>query len=273
MNTIGSLFSGIGGLELGLEWAGVGRTAWQVEQDEWCRRVLARHWPDANRSVIDVRLAGKETLPRVDVLCGGFPCQDISQAGKGAGLSGERSGLWREMLRVIRELGPRIVVLENVSAITIRGLDTVLGSLAEAGYDAEWSCLRALDVGAPHRRERWFCVAHPNGDGLAKQWWQRPERCDAVRCNGAREGFRDANAALGPTALEPRLGRDPYGLSARVDGYRWPAPRGMAQHAHEPPRVVEHYRGRRERLKALGNAVVPQCAYHIGLQIRAMGLL
>lgn len=109
---IGSLFAGIGGLELGLERAGVGHTVWQVEKDEFCRKVLARHWPDAARYE-DVTTVDWSTVEPVEVLCGGFPCQDISLAGKGAGLAGERSGLWWEYLRAIRELRPRFVVVEN----------------------------------------------------------------------------------------------------------------------------------------------------------------
>ena len=94
--TIGSLFAGIGGLELGLERAGCGETVWQVEQDAWCRRVLAAHWPLADRSVIDVRAAGAHNLATGDVICGGVPCQDLSTAGRKAGIDGQRSGLWRE---------------------------------------------------------------------------------------------------------------------------------------------------------------------------------
>ena len=99
---IGSLFSGIGGLELGLEWAGVGHTVWQVERDPFCRSILARHWPSAAR-FDDVRTVGAHNLEPVDVICGGFPCQDISYAGKGLGLAGERSGLWYEFARIIGE--------------------------------------------------------------------------------------------------------------------------------------------------------------------------
>lgn len=155
---IGSLFSGIGGLELGLEWAGVGHTVWQVEREPFCQRVLAKHWPDAQR-FDDVTKVGAHNLPPVEVICGGFPCQDISYAGKGAGLAGERSGLWFEFARIVRELRPRFVVVENVSALLSRGLDAVLGTLASLGYDAEWSCVRASDVGARHRRERVFVIA------------------------------------------------------------------------------------------------------------------
>jgi len=155
---IGSLFSGIGGLELGLERAGVGRTAWQCEQDTAAQAVLRRHWPGLP-IYDDVRKIGAANVGPVDVLCGGFPCQDISLAGSGAGLEGARSGLWFEYLRLIRELRPRYVVAENVAALVTRGLDTVLGGLAQSGYDALWFALRASDVGAPHRRERLFIVA------------------------------------------------------------------------------------------------------------------
>jgi DNA (cytosine-5)-methyltransferase 1 len=156
--TIGSLFSGIGGLDLGLEWAGLGPVVWQCEIDPFCRAVLAKHWPDAKR-YDDVRSIDGFTQ-RVDVICGGFPCQDISDAGKRAGIDGERSGLWSEYARIVGILRPRFVVVENVAALLGRGMGRVLGDLAALGYDAEWSTLRASDIGAPHRRERVFIVAY-----------------------------------------------------------------------------------------------------------------
>lgn len=159
MLKIGSLFAGVGGLELGLEWAGVGRVVWQVEQDRWCRGVLAMHWPNAQRFK-DVRHVGRHSLASVDVICGGFPCQDISRAGKGAGLEGARSGLWSEYARIVGELRPLVVVVENVAALVARGLDRVVGDLAELGYDVHGRIVAASDVGAPHRRERIFLVAH-----------------------------------------------------------------------------------------------------------------
>lgn len=161
MLTIGSLFSGIGGLELGLEW-GLGdgaETIFQVEIEPYCRRVLEKHWPNTLRFE-DIHGVGRSNLPRVDILCGGFPCQDLSLAGSGAGLDGSRSGLWREFARVIRELRPRYVVVENVAALLARGLGRVLGDLAESGYDAWWDCIPASSVGAPHRRDRIFIVAY-----------------------------------------------------------------------------------------------------------------
>ena len=161
--TFGSLFSGIGGLDLGLERAGM-RCAWQVENNDFCQKVLAKHWPDVARHG-DVRHVGKRNLAHVKLIAGGFPCQDISDAGQMAGITGERSGLWKEMHRVICELRPEWVLVENVSALTHRGIDVVLGDMAEARYDALWTCLRASDFGAPHIRERIFIVAHAKSQG------------------------------------------------------------------------------------------------------------
>ena len=173
--TIGSLFSGIGGLELGLEWAGLGPVKWQVENDAFCRRVLERHWPDAER-FDDVRNVSARELEPVDVVCGGFPCQDISLAGRGDGIDGARSGLWSEFARIVGELRPRFVVVENVATLVTRGLDRVFGDLAEGGYDAIWFPLRASDIGASHRRERIFIVAHANGREIGIESKREPKR-------------------------------------------------------------------------------------------------
>lgn len=197
--TIGSLFSGIGAFELGLMRAGLGPVLWQAETDEFCRSVLARHFPDARRYA-DVREVDRSALP-VDVVCGGFPCQDLSFAGAGAGLDGERSGLWRELVRVAREVGPRYLVVENVSALLVRGLGTILGELAESGFDAGWDCVPAAAVGAPHRRDRLFLVAWRVSD---------PER-DAVRERAERGDDLARSADAGDA--EPRhLGAQARGM-------------------------------------------------------------
>jgi DNA (cytosine-5)-methyltransferase 1 len=160
------LFSGIGGFSLGLEAAGF-RTVAFCEVNPTCRFLLAHHWPDVP-CYDDVQTLTADRLAAdgiaVDVICGGFPCQDISYAGKGAGLAGERSGLWREYARLIGELRPRYVVVENVSALLSRGLGVVLGDLAELGYDAVWDRVRAFDIGAPHLRARLWIVAYPRGE-------------------------------------------------------------------------------------------------------------
>lgn len=159
--TVLSLFSGIGGFDLGLQRAGMNIVG-QVEIDPFCRRVLAKHWPEVPRhDDVQTAVGWWEGAPRpgIDVIAGGFPCQDISQAGRRAGITGAKSGLWAAMGGVIRGLRPRYVLLENVSALLVRGAGTVLGDLAEIGYDARWDCVPASAVGAPHRRDRWWCIA------------------------------------------------------------------------------------------------------------------
>ncbi len=159
------LFSGIGGFSLGLERTGGFETVAFCEIEEFPRKVLAKHWPNVP-CYRDVRELTADQLTAdgiaVDVICGGFPCQDISTAGKGAGLAGERSGLWSEIARLVGELAPRFVIVENVAALLSRGLGTVLGDLASLGYDAEWHCIPASAIGAPHRRDRVWIVAYPN---------------------------------------------------------------------------------------------------------------
>ena len=228
---IGSLFSGIGGLELGLEWAGVGETSWQVESDPFCRRVLAKHWPSAERFNDVKTFEGRPA----DIICGGFPCQDISNAGKRVGIKGERSSLWREFARIVGLVRPRFVVVENVSALLTRGMGAVLGDLAELGYDAEWHMLSACSVGAPHTRERLFVVAYPNGlHGSAGvgPWDTR---------QGPLQGQRD----------RARAWRD------KVDGSLAPA--------RSDDRETDGFA--RQMVTAGGNAVVPQVAEVIGRRI------
>lgn len=159
------MFSGIGGLDLGLEW-GIkdAETVWQIEMEPFGRSILAKHWPDADRSVTDVRKGNAENLAPVDLISGGFPCQDISVAGNQKGFDGERSSLWYEMSRIIGELRPRprFIVLENVAAITSGSMSKVLGrvlsDVASMGYNGEWHRVSAAQVGAPHLRNRWFFI-------------------------------------------------------------------------------------------------------------------
>jgi DNA (cytosine-5)-methyltransferase 1 len=161
----GSLFTGIGGLDLAVEMAGLGEVVWMVEQDPNCRSVLRRHYPGVPL-YDDVSTLPWASLPPVDGLVGGFPCQDVSTAGARRGLGDDtRTGLWRFYRRAIRVLRPRLAFVENVAGLVSLGLDTVLADLAEIGFDAEWTTVRAADVGACHRRERLFLVAYPAGTG------------------------------------------------------------------------------------------------------------
>jgi DNA (cytosine-5)-methyltransferase 1 len=178
--TFFSLFAGIGGFDLGLERAGM-KCIGQCEINPFCLRVLAKHWPDIFRHG-DIRtLTGdiiRENCGMPDYLCGGFPCQDISNAGARAGIDGEQSGLYREFIRIIRELGCA-AVMENVPALLGRGIGRILGDLAACGLDAEWDCIPAAAVGAPHLRDRIFIVAHPrsiqhegSSDAQRRTWAQ-----------------------------------------------------------------------------------------------------
>ena len=154
------LFSGIGGFSLGLERAGMKTVAF-CEVDKKCQAVLKKNWPGVPIFDDVSNLKGEDIEETVDVICGGFPCQDISLAGKGAGLEGKRSGLWSEFKRLIEEIKPRYAIIENVSALRSRGLDQVLREISEIGYDAEWHCITASSIGAPHRRDRIWIVAYP----------------------------------------------------------------------------------------------------------------
>lgn len=202
----GSLFSGIGGLDLGLERAGM-NVIWQVERDEYCRRVLERHWPNVRRWD-DVRAWPQPDTRPVDVLCGGFPCQDISDAGPRIGIDGERSGLWAEFARIIREVRPSIVVVENVSALLDRGIGRVLGDLAAMGFDAEWGVVSSCAVGAAHMRERLFVVAN------ATRWGSRQLRWEQCPQEGEADG--DVHRAKG----EPGIPRELDGVSDRLERCR-----------------------------------------------------
>ena len=224
----GSLFSGIGGLDLGFDLAGF-VCAWQVENDPFCRRVLDKHWPTVPKFG-DVQTVGNHNLEPVDIVIGGFPCQDLSQAGKRRGLGGERSGLWFEFARVVREVVPRFVVVENVPGIFVSGLGRVLGDLAASGYDAEWFCLSANSQGAPHIRDRAFIIAHrghAHGQSKsalpvdARQAPGVPSSCPVP--NAKRHGVRDEWQRRGKQYSEP-------GASVAPDD----GPQGALSHAHGP---------------------------------------
>jgi len=252
--TVGSLFSGIGGLELGLERAGM-QVKWQVEIDPYCRRVLEKHWPGVPKFE-DVRNVGAAQLESVDLICGGFPCQDISNAGKQVGIDGERSGLWSEFARIVRALRPRYVLVENVAALLGRGLERVLGDLAACGYDAEWDCLPAAAFSAPHRRDRLFLVAYANrGRELQPQGREQDQR-RLVSNSGA--DVPDAQQ-LGAQVQAPWI----FAAEQMPECASW--------WATEPDvgRVADGVPSRVDRLRCLGNAVVPQVAEYIGRAIQA----
>lgn len=154
--THGSLFSGIGGFELGAELAGI-PTIWNCEIEEFQRAILKKQF----KNTIQYNDIRKLTNPeKVNIISGGFPCQDISSAGGGAGIDGEKSGLWAEMYRICGEVRPEYIIIENSPNLTIRGFERVLCNLSQIGYDAEWQCLRGTDFGMPHFRNRIYCIAY-----------------------------------------------------------------------------------------------------------------
>lgn len=155
------LFSGIGGFSLGLEKTKRFETVAFCEIDKKCQLVLKKHWP-AVPIFEDIKKLKADILPGIDVICGGFPCQDLSTAGKGKGLAGERSGLWYEFHRLIKEVKPKYAIIENVSVLRSRGLEEILGSLFEIGYSAQWHCISASSLGAPHQRDRVWIIAYSN---------------------------------------------------------------------------------------------------------------
>lgn len=298
-----SFFSGIGGIDLAFSWSGFD-IRFQCEIDDYCRAVLKKHaaiyWPNAKMRK-DIEDVTRADVGYVDVMFGGFPCQDISVAGKQAGITeGTRSGLWFELLRIIGEVRPRVILLENVANISMVGGLTVTATLAQVGYDAIWLPLRASDVGASHRRERWFCVGYsecrryhkPKSSsrlaynrkrnaqnrqriqvkcasqstsetlsGLAHAKSQRQQKRRKPQSRQKRRfSQRSENIRRKRVANEPRLGRVSHGISGRMDRHRgqWPARPNEPQFDYEPPRITDRKDCRVNRVKALGNAVVPQ---------------
>jgi DNA (cytosine-5)-methyltransferase 1 len=264
MNVL-DLFSGIGGFSLGLERAGM-RTVAFCEVDPLCRRVLAKHWPGVP-IFDDVRTTKGAAVGPVDVICGGFPCQDISAAGARAGIDGARSGLWSEYARIIGEIRPRYVIVENVADLLVRGIHRVLGDLAALGYDAEWHCIPAAAVGADHWRDRVWIIAYPYSAGsvpvhiIGREQRQEKVGEDAADRDRSRLPWRVQAGTIGADAraISPWLG---LALSAPIafpelDGAGSPV-LGRGEDGI-PDRV--------DRMRSLGNSVVPQIPEIIGRAI------
>lgn len=289
---IGSLFSGIGGFELGLERAIPGAvTVWQCEQNDFCQKVLKKHWPGVTiyNDVKDIN----EKVEPIDLLCGGFPCQSISKAGNRKGLSDEnKSGLWFEMWRVISILRPRIICLENVANIIRVGGCDVVGSLAKIGYNCEWTVISASDIGAPHKRSRWFCVGwdtsamSDQGQSTPHPDSNRFRTSNTVQSRGPTLTLHDTKRAsthpdmqrsqkqsTHPQSVEKtskskcgsnKINWDNKGGSNYWEGFPIESP--LCRRNDGLPHRVD-------RIRALGNAIVPQCSEWVGRQIVKSGLL
>lgn len=285
------LFSGIGGFSLGLERTGGFETVAFCEIEEFPRRVLAKHWPGVP-IYHDVRTLTKDVLDRdgiaVDVITGGFPCQDLSVAGKQRGIGdGTRSGLWSEIVRLIGELRPRYVIVENVANLLSgpsekRGgwFGRVLGDLAECGYDAEWENIPASALGASHRRERVWLCAYPAQDGDKEQHLPlggtraatpqgagQSDQLHSVVGGGAPYvSHANSDDAQGK---QPRSA-NPQGWAGQITGSPGPFLAGIGGKWRVEPdvgRVAHGVPDRAHRLAALGNAVVPQIPELIGRAI------
>jgi len=243
------LFSGVGGFALGLDRAGRFKTVGFCEIDPFCRKVLAKHYPGIYQhdDITTLTSEGIEhNCGRIDGITAGFPCQDISLAGTGKGLGGARSGLYSHVTRLAGEIRPRFILLENVAALLIRGLGTILGTLAEIGYDAEWHCIPAAVFGAPHIRDRIFILAYPASHGregpicrdignITETMWGTQKQTSTL--DSRLRIFEEYEQRF----CEPAVFRMDDGLSSRMD--------------------------RIDRLRACGNSVCPQVVEWIGRQI------
>lgn len=232
------LFSGIGAFSLGLERAGGFETIGLCEIEPFARRILRKHWPHVPIAN-DIR-SREFVRSEADVIIGGFPCQDVSRAGRRAGLAGERSGLWGHLLRAFRLVRPEVAIVENVAALLDDGMGAVLGDLAEIRYDTEWHCISALSIGAEHERDRVWIVSYPN-----------------------------------PINGQKGLGLLPINEATIQQAHHRNRQSVWLQTSLPPPRVVDGsaaWLDRRERTEGCGNAVVPQIPEIIGraiLQARA----
>jgi DNA (cytosine-5)-methyltransferase 1 len=333
---VGSLFSGIGGIDLGLERAGM-TVIWQAETDPYASKVLAKHWPDVP-NLGDVTKIDWSDVERPDVIAGGFPCQPVSSAGRRLGQADER-WLWPEYARAVRDLRPDYVLVENVPGLLVRGMGDVLRDLAALGYDTEWESVPAAAVGAPHLRWRVFIVAYPgsqqhqsgrpsvgrppaselpwaehaglladpsrgrrqgdhvragrhaaggsdsmladpNGERLAERRLpvlQREGLPDTARSGGispaARREVADSEreGRPGPVDAEPGSGRASLGRQADsvLGGRCVPERRSWWDVEPDVGRVAHGVPHRVDRLRCLGNAVVPQVAEYVGRQLAA----
>lgn len=270
--TIGSLFSGIGGLELGLERAGLGPVKWQVEIDEYCRGILARHWPDATRWDDVRRCKGWGTgyvgpfdyyLGAVDLICGGFPCQPFSVAGQQRGEDDPRH-LWPEFIRIVREIKPRWVVAENVPGLLSvdagRQFGVVVGDLAESGYRVWWDCIPAAAFGAPHMRDRVFILGYAYGQSQPACAVNDEAPGMQELASDAHDGRDDQQFSAG--FLEGKQPQNSIKQRSGGPGPDW----GCDWWQTEPnvDRVANGIPRQLDRLRALGNAVVPAVAEYIG---------
>ncbi len=293
--TVGSLFSGIGGIEIGFENEGF-KTEWFIEKEPYAKEILKKRF---SSPIIyeDITKVDFRTIAKVDILTGGFPCQDISNAGKGVGITGSRSSLWKYYFEAIRILRPRFALIENVSALTVRGLNVVLADLAKIGYDAEWYNISASAVGAFHQRERIFIIAYPNSNWKSDESFNEGERQGIMdelfnsnnngqssskeqesfieRSNRSKTWESETSKSEGSSSQPRSMGQFPNTNQEELQGRKetrnieesrknreqqLTRQSGCWESEPELGRVANGISNRVDRIKCLGNAVVPQCA-------------
>lgn len=283
------LFSGIGGFSLGLERAGFKTVAF-CEIDKRAHKILQKHWPDVpifdDVKSLDGRKLYEAGVGAIDVIAGGFPCQDISAAWAGPGLAGKRSGLWFEFARLIGELKPKYAIIENVANLRKRGLGIVLQDLACMGFDADWSIIPASSVGAPHQRDRLWIVAKRRWEPVVftGECFGEDEELEPI-CTHCRSDFAECDC-FGPSSAEDagwELEEEDWGFVAYPDSAGreqqcWPVsilPKHLpfecySWFRHEPAvgRVANGIPNRSYRIQKLGNAVTPFIPWLIGEQIK-----
>ena len=260
--TVGSLFSGIGGFDKGLQDAGM-KIRWQVEINEWCRKVLTKHWLEVPKYG-DIRALDWSTVAPVDLLCGGFPCQPFSVAGKRQGADDDRN-MWPEFRRAVAALKPRWVLGENVSGAKSYIESVVLPDLEALGYETAVLGIPACAVGAPHRRERLWIV----GYSTSQQWSGKWETSREQQIQAGRPGARSEDVAHAKSqqargilqrTISPNAGARSNGTA---EASSWAVEPNVGRVAHGVPHRVD-------RLRGLGNAVVPQIVEHLGHLIQAV---
>ena len=277
MLTVGSLFSGIGGLDLGLERAGM-KVIWNCEIDPYASRVLKKHWPDIP-NIGNIKEVDWNGIERPDVICGGYPCQPFSQAGKRQGENDERH-LFPYVAHAIRVLRPRYAIMENVPGHLSLGFGAVQQELAEVGYDSRWDCIPAAALCAPHLRDRVFIIATPRAEqrrivadsnharpcdplfaGWDAPWHGSPAMANTddagsgtSRRRMERQDAQDFQERINP---QHEFGRFCSNVADTGNRQWWPAEPDVGRVANGIP-------ARMDRLRGLGNAVVPQVAEHIG---------
>ena len=256
------LFSGIGGFSLGLERTGGFTTSAFCEICPKARKVLSKHWPNV-KQYTDIRELTGEQLKKdgfkIDVITGGFPCQDISCAGKRKGILAERSGLWSEMFRLIGDVRPAWAIIENVSALRSKGLTLVLQNLCEIGYCAEWHCIPASAIGAPHQRDRIWIIANRDTDHKPQRKVEEVQgRQDSKPCGICEEVANPYDSGPhGEKGHETKQSSDKQIIGVLIGSNHWQVEPNVGRVAHGVPHRVD-------RLKQLGNSVVPQIPELIG---------